>query len=90
MVSLPLHTELVHPGRSGLALFDHKHPNDGIENLLLRAAIFVFSSGVWPLLSNLDDPELRWLAKAMPATVLECKVDSTTKKYLGAFHRWKT
>ena len=50
----------------------------------------VFSSGVWPLLSNLEDPELRRLAKALPATVLECKADSTTKKYLGAFQRWKT
>ena len=30
----------------------------------------VFSSGVWPLLSNLEDPELRRLAKALPATVL--------------------
>ena len=50
----------------------------------------VFSSGVWPLLSHLDDPELRWLAKALPATVLKCKADSTTKKYLGAFQRWKT
>ena len=42
-----------------------------------------FSSGVWPLLSNLDDPELRRLAKALPATVLKCKADSTTRKYLG-------
>ena len=40
----------------------------------------VFSSGVWPLLSNLEDPELRRLAKALPATVLRCKADSTTKK----------
>ena len=31
----------------------------------------VFSSGVWSLLSNLEDPELRWLAKALPATVLK-------------------
>ncbi|KAL5497424.1 hypothetical protein EMCRGX_G013893 [Ephydatia muelleri] len=46
----------------------------------------VFSSGVWPLLSNLDDPELRRLAKALPATVLKCKADSTTKN-LGAFQR---
>ena len=50
----------------------------------------VFSSGVWPLLSNLEDPELRQRAKALPATVLKCKADSTTKKYLGAFQRWKT
>ena len=53
-------------------------------------SVDVFSSGVWPLLSNLDDPELRQLAKALPTTVLKCKVDSTTKKYLGAFQRWKT
>ena len=50
----------------------------------------VFSSGVWPLLSNLEDPELRRLAKALPATVLRCKADSTAKKYLGAYQRWKT
>eukprot|EP00731_Ephydatia_muelleri_P006495 Em0003g743a len=50
----------------------------------------VFSSGVWPLLSNLEDPELGRLAKALPATVLKCKADSATKKYLGAFQRWKT
>ena len=54
------------------------------------SAVDVFSSGVWPLLSNLEDPELRRLAKALPATVLRCKADSTTKKYLGAFQRWKT
>ena len=53
-------------------------------------SVDVFSSGVWPLLSNLEDPELRRLAKALPATVLKCKADSTTKKYLGAFQRWKT
>ena len=52
-------------------------------------SVDVFSSGVWPLLSNLDDPELRRLAKALPATVLKCKADSTTKN-LGAFQRWKT
>ena len=27
MVSLPLYTEMVHPGKSGSALCDHKHPN---------------------------------------------------------------
>eukprot|EP00731_Ephydatia_muelleri_P006914 Em0003g1162a len=49
----------------------------------------VFASGVWPLLSNLEDPELRRLAKALPATVLGSRADSTTKKYLGAYQRWK-
>ena len=50
----------------------------------------VFTSGVWPLLSNLEDPELRRLAQALPATVLRSRADSTTKKYLGAYQRWKT
>ena len=54
------------------------------------SSVDVFSSGVWPLLSNLEDSELGQLAKALPATVLKCKADSTTKKYLGAFQRWRT
>ena len=49
----------------------------------------VFTSGAWPLLSNLEDPELRRLAQALPATVLRSRADSTTKKYLGAYKRWK-
>ena len=43
----------------------------------------------WPLLSNLEDPELRCLAAALPAVVLRSRADSTTKKYLGAYQRWK-
>ena len=50
----------------------------------------VFTSGAWPLLSNLEDPELQRLAQALPATVLKSRADSTTKKYLGAYQRWKT
>ena len=38
----------------------------------------VFSSGVWPLLSNLENPELRRLAQALPATVLRSRADSTS------------
>ena len=49
----------------------------------------IFSSGVWPLLSNLEDPELQRLAQALPPTVLMSRVDSTSKKYLGAYRRWK-
>ena len=48
------------------------------------------SAGVWPLLKNLEDPELRRLAQSLPATVLKSRADSTTKKYLGAYQRWKT
>ncbi|KAL5502122.1 hypothetical protein EMCRGX_G008846 [Ephydatia muelleri] len=50
----------------------------------------VFSAGAWPLLGNLEDPELRRLAQSLPATVLRSRADSTTKKYLGALQRWKT
>ncbi|KAL5496951.1 hypothetical protein EMCRGX_G013331 [Ephydatia muelleri] len=41
------------------------------------------------LLGNLEDPKLRRLAQSLPATVLRSRADSTTKKYLGAFQRWK-
>ena len=47
-------------------------------------------AGVWPLLEDLEDPELRRLAQSLPATVLRSRADSTTKKYLGAYQRWKT
>eukprot|EP00731_Ephydatia_muelleri_P028227 Em0019g1100a len=36
------------------------------------------------------DPELRRLVQSLPATVLRSRADSTTKKYPGAFQRWKT
>ena len=47
----------------------------------------IFSSGMWPLLNN--HPELRRLAQALPATVLKSRADSTSKKNLGAYRRWK-
>ncbi|KAL5475697.1 hypothetical protein EMCRGX_G025544 [Ephydatia muelleri] len=49
----------------------------------------VFSTEAWPLLGNLEDPELRRLAQSLPAMVLRSKADSTTKKHLGAFQQWK-
>ena len=55
-----------------------------LQNVLFHAG-GVFTSGVWPLLSNLEDHELRRLAQALPATVLSSRADSTTKKYLGAY-----
>ena len=44
------------------------------------------SAGVW---SDLDDPELKELASQVPGTVLKSRADSSTKKYLGAYHRWR-
>ena len=50
----------------------------------------MFSTGVWPLLDNLKDPELRPLAQSLPETVLKSRADNTTKNHLGANQRWRT
>ena len=49
----------------------------------------VFSVGPWSTLKGLQDAELQRLAKALPNSVLQSKATSTTRKYLGAFKRWK-
>ena len=49
----------------------------------------VFKQGVWPALEGLDDPELIRLAEKLPATVLQSRAQSSTKKYMGGFRRWK-
>ena len=46
--------------------------------------------GSWKLLSELKDPELKELASRLPATILHSRADSTVKKHLGAYRRWKT
>ena len=50
----------------------------------------VLSSGVWTTLRELENPELRGLAERLPTSTLNSKAESTTRKYLGAFRRWKT
>ena len=37
-------------------------------------------AGVWPLLEDLEDPELRRLAQSLPATVLRSRADSMHDK----------
>ena len=44
---------------------------------------------MWTTLKELKDPELRGLAERLPTSILNSKAESTTKKYLGAFRRWK-
>ena len=39
---------------------------------------------------DLEDPQLRNLADALPNTILQSRANSTSKKYLSAFRRWKT
>ena len=49
----------------------------------------VLSQGSWLLLNELEDPELKELASKLPSTIFHSRADSTIKKYLGAFRRWK-
>lgn len=49
----------------------------------------VLSQGSWMLLNELEDPELKILASKLFNTILHSRADSTTRKYLGAFRRWK-
>jgi len=50
----------------------------------------VFNTRVWKSLGKLESDELQRLASAVSTSALQCKAASTTKKYLGAFKRWKT
>jgi len=49
----------------------------------------VLMQGAWKLIDQLEDPDLRDLASRLPQTILHSRADSTVKKYLGAFRRWK-
>ena len=44
---------------------------------------------MWTMLKDLEDLELKELADKLPDTILHSRADSTVKKYLGAFKRWK-
>jgi len=60
---------------------------------IVLACIFlivdVLKAGAWSCFEELEDPELGRLVDALPETMLQCRASSTTKKYLGAFGRWK-
>lgn len=57
--------------------------------LMYTQCIDVFKKGVWPGFADIDDPELKVLAEALPSIVLQSKAPATIKKYSGAFVRWK-
>lgn len=44
---------------------------------------------VWKEIFEFDEPELKQLAEALPQTVLQGRALSTTRKYAGAYRRWK-
>ena len=49
----------------------------------------VFMKGAWSQLQEFEDPELQELSKCLPHIVMRGKAPATTKKYTGAFLRWK-
>ena len=46
-------------------------------------------TGVWGLLKDIQDPELKGLVTSLKSTVLTSRAPATTSKYLCAFLRWK-
>ena len=61
-----------------------------MKKLVIMCSTGVLMEGSWKLMSDLEDPELKALAQSLPTTILHSHVDSTVKKYLGTFRRWKT
>ena len=53
-------------------------------------SVDILTQGSWILLNEIDDPELKDLASRLPAIILHSRTDSTIKKYLSAYRRWKT
>ena len=60
-----------------------------VFTMLILYLTGVLSQGSWLLFHELEDPKLKILASKLPNTILHSHADSTTRKYLGAFRRWK-
>ena len=52
--------------------------------------IVVLTQGAWKTLAEIEDPDLRKLAASLPGTVMRSRADSTARKYMCAFQRWRT
>lgn len=50
----------------------------------------ILGGDTWQTIFEVEEPELRRLAEALPDTVLSARADATTKKYAGAYKRWKS
>ena len=49
----------------------------------------VLSKGTWKPLQEMEDPVLKELAGKFPGTIIASRANATTRKYKGAFWRWK-
>ena len=60
----------------------------GIINFRYLLPLDIFKGGIWAEVQQVRDPQLRRLAKKLPAVLLQGKATSTVKKYQYAFRRW--
>ena len=60
-----------------------------LGNLHVHFPTDVLCSGVWEVLKDFQEPELKSLATALQSTVLASRASTTTSKYVYAFLRWK-
>ena len=58
-------------------------------HVFVLVSVEVLTQGTWNDLGELEDPELVGLAQRLQGTIACSQADSTVKKYLGAFRRWK-
>ena len=58
-------------------------------HVFVLVSVEVLTQGTWNNLGELEDPELVGLAQRLQETIACSRVDSTVKKYLGAFRRSK-
>ena len=47
------------------------------------------STEVWPFVDDVDDLDLAELAIQLPTTMPRSRTDSSTKKYVGSYQRWR-
>ena len=60
-----------------------------LGNLRVHFLTDVLCSGVWEVLKDFQEPELKSLVAALQSTVLASRASATTGKYVYAFLRWK-
>ena len=72
-----------------IKLNDGSHRGGALGNLHVHFPTDVLCSGVWEVLKNFQEPELKSLATALQSTVLASRASTTTSKYVYAFLRWK-
>ena len=53
-------------------------------------SVEIYSQGVWAAVKDVEDPELQELVDKLPNTILHSRANSTVKKLLAAYKRWKS